>query len=65
MQLNDRRLTRSSSDKIVAGVLGGIAKYLSISALWLRIGFAFGALLTAGLFFIGYFLAAILMPDDR
>jgi len=51
----EKQWFRSSSNKMVAGVLGGLAKYLSIEATWLRIGFVFFVLLalisTQGRFF--------------
>ena len=62
MHSEKNRLTRSSSDKVVAGVLGGIAEHYSIDALWLRIGVAVATLFTSGLFVIGYIVAAIIMP---
>ncbi|KRM04720.1 MAG: PspC domain-containing protein [Liquorilactobacillus ghanensis] len=59
-----RKLTKSS-DKIVSGVLGGIAEYFSWDKSWTRI---IGALLIIfpGQVFLGillYVIAAIVMPD--
>ena len=60
----EKQWFRSSSNKIVAGVLGGLAKYLSIEATWLRIGFVFFVLLalisTQGRFFHPILLYGIL-----
>lgn len=40
-----RRLYRSRSDRVVAGVAGGLGEYLVIDPIWIRIGFV---LLTIG-----------------
>ena len=39
-----RRLYRSRSDKVVAGVCGGLADYFEIDPVWFRIGFVVLAL---------------------
>lgn len=35
----DRRLFRSRSDSMVAGVCGGLGRYLSIDPIWVRLVF--------------------------
>ena len=62
MHSEKKRLTRSSSDKVVAGVLGGIAEHYNIDALWLRIGMAAAVLFSSGLFILAYFVTALIMP---
>lgn len=57
------RLTKSSSDKMVAGVCGGLARYLDIDATWIRLGFvllSFGG----GAGIIIYIAMAIIVPAD-
>ncbi len=59
------RLTKSSN-KLISGVIGGIAEYFGISSGWLRFGF-FLLLIIPGLFFplfIIYVIAAIVMPES-
>jgi phage shock protein PspC (stress-responsive transcriptional regulator) len=61
-----RRLTRSTSDAMVAGVFSGFGHYFGIDPTWLRILFAVGTFFTA--FVPGaivYFLLYILMPGDE
>ena len=59
------RLTRSRSDKIFGGVLGGIASYFSFDPVWVRLGFvAFAFLVNTGAAFIAYIIALIIMPHD-
>ncbi len=65
MQPQKKRIARTSSDKVVAGVLGGIASYYNINPFWLRIGFVLATTLSAGILVVGYTLAVILMPNDR
>ena len=56
-----RRLTRSSRDKVVGGVAGGLAEYFGVDAVLFRIGFV--ALTVAGGSGIGlYALAWLLLP---
>jgi phage shock protein C len=50
-----RRLYRSSSDKRIAGVLGGIAEFFQIDAPWVRLGFVI-------LFFLFMILSGFLLP---
>ena len=51
-----------SRDKVICGVAGGLAAYLGIDPLWMRICFAFLAL-SGGSGVILYFIAALLMDD--
>ena len=53
---------RKSKDKVICGVAGGIAEYLGIDPLFVRLGFV---LLSAGggTGVLVYFIAALLMED--
>ena len=60
-----RRLTRSTGDAMVSGVLSGFGHYFGIDPTWLRIAFALGSFFTAivpGV--IVYFLLLMIMPND-
>ncbi len=60
-----RRLTRSTGDAMVCGVLSGFGHYFGIDPTWLRIVFALGSFFTAiipGV--IVYFLLFLLIPSD-
>ena len=58
------RLTRSESDKMVAGVCGGIAKYLNVDPILVR--FAFLMLIFAsGIGFPLYLILILLMPAEN
>ncbi|MFT8318955.1 MAG: PspC domain-containing protein [Sporolactobacillus sp.] len=61
-----KRLYRSSSNRILGGVLGGIGDYLNVDPTVIRIIFIILTLFS--LFFpcaIGYFLAYLIMPEER
>jgi phage shock protein PspC (stress-responsive transcriptional regulator) len=57
------RLERSSSDRMVAGVAGGLARYFNIHPAVYRVGFVVLALL-GGAGFVIYLAAALVMPKE-
>ena len=57
-----QRLHRSATDRIVAGVCGGIAEYLSIDPSLVRIAFVVGTLWGVGLLI--YIALAIILPIE-
>jgi phage shock protein PspC (stress-responsive transcriptional regulator) len=58
-----RRLLRSSSDRVLAGVSGGLGRYFGVDPVIFRIGFAL-SLFFGGLGAIAYLLLAIFVPTD-
>ena len=61
--MNNRQLLRSRSDRMIAGVCGGLAAYFGISSallrvIWAILIFAFGTGLLA------YIIAAIFIPKE-
>ena len=58
-----RRFERSSSDRIIGGVCGGLGRYFGIDAMLVRIGFVALALL-GGTGLIVYAAALLLVPND-
>ncbi len=44
-----RQLTRSTKNRLVAGVAGGLAEYLDVDPVAVRIGFVIGSLLLGGI----------------
>lgn len=59
-----KELRRSSTDKMLFGVLGGLAEYMNVSSSLLRILFVLFSLLP-GPSIIFYIIFAVLMPSDR
>ena len=58
-----RTLTRSRTDKKVAGVSGGLGSYLGIDPLLVRIGFVVTTL-TTGVGLLAYLAMAVLVPNE-
>lgn len=56
------RLERSTTNKVVAGVCGGIAEYLQVDATLVRVFFVVGTILTGGLGLLGYIVLVVLVP---
>ncbi len=62
--MSDKQLMRSQDDRILFGVTGGIAEYLNIDTVLVRLFFVLFALST-GWGFIVYIILAILMKDVK
>jgi phage shock protein PspC (stress-responsive transcriptional regulator) len=58
-----KRLYRSSDDRMIAGVCGGIAEYFSIDPTLVRLLFVFGALGTVSGLFWAYIIMMIIVPE--
>jgi phage shock protein C len=56
------RLERSTTNRIVGGICGGIAEYLQVDATLVRVFFVIVILLTAGFAILGYIALLFLMP---
>jgi phage shock protein C len=56
------RLERSTANKVVAGVCGGIGEYLQVDPTLVRVFFVVGTILTGGLGLLGYIVLIVLMP---
>ena len=57
------RLERSTTNRVIGGVCGGIAEYLAVDATLVRVVFVITAFLTAGLGVLGYIVLLVLMPQ--
>lgn len=62
--MNDKKLVRSSDDRMLFGVAGGLAAYLNIDPVLVRLFFVLLTLST-GYAPIIYLLLALLMPEDN
>ena len=60
-----KTLTRSSTDKQVGGVCGGLARYFDIDPTVTRIGFIATTLFTGGAGALAYLAMLVVMPSDR
>ena len=58
------RLHRSNSDRMIAGVSGGLAEYFDVDVTLVRAGWVVLCFVTLGLALMGYIVLAIIMPKD-
>ena len=60
-----KRLTRSSQNKMIAGVCGGLAEYFDMDPTIVRIGYVLLSCLSVGFpGLIVYIILAVIMPED-
>jgi phage shock protein C len=65
MTRQKQALRRSRSDRVVAGVCGGLAEFFGISAFWFRIAFLI-ALIPGGVpGLLPYLLLWMIIPKER
>jgi phage shock protein C len=60
--MQSRRLERSTTNRVISGVCGGLAEYLAIDAGIVRAFFVIATIITAFLFLLVYIVLLILMP---
>ncbi len=60
-----KRMGRSSRDKIILGVCGGMAEYLETDPFLVRVLWVVGTLLTSGVLILAYIVMAIIMPENH
>lgn len=58
-------ITRSTTDRQVLGILGGIAERFNINSKILRIVFMIGVILTFGTLITSYFVLMLLIPNEE
>lgn len=59
------KLTRSRTDRMLAGVCGGLAAYLGIEAVWVRLFFILITIVPNGIGILVYLILWIIMPEPR
>jgi phage shock protein C len=59
------KLYRSQSDKMIAGVCGGLSRYLGIDATLVRLFFLLLGFANGGIAILIYFILWIVMPPDE
>jgi phage shock protein C len=63
MSMSETRLTRSNNDRVVAGVCGGLAAYLDIDSVFVRLAFVV-LLFASGIGIPIYVILWIVMPEQ-
>ena len=59
----DKKLYKSSTNKMLAGVCGGIADYFGIDPTWIRLAWVIFSM-TGGAGVLAYIVAALIIPDE-
>lgn len=62
--MNSKRLYRSTKDKSLCGVCGGIAEYFNVDPTLIRLGWAIFTLMSCGTGLLAYVIAAVIIPED-
>lgn len=62
MNMEEKKLYRSETNKMICGVCGGIAEYIHIDPTILRLLFALVGLTGTGI--VAYIIAAIIIPSE-
>ena len=61
--INDRRLYRSRSDRMISGVCGGLGQYFSIDPVIIRLAFVL-VTLAGGAGLLAYIILALVVPEE-
>lgn len=61
--MEGKKLYKSSTDKKIAGVCGGIAEYFNIDSTLVRLGWVLFSLL-GGSGILAYIICALVIPND-
>ncbi|WP_221651170.1 MULTISPECIES: PspC domain-containing protein [Bacteroides] len=62
---NERKLTRSRSDRMLAGVCGGLAQFFGLDTSLVRIAYAILTIFTAFAGVPVYILMWIIIPEEK
>lgn len=60
-----KRLYRSENDRMLTGVLGGLAQFFQIDSTIIRLLYVAGAIFTSGGLVFLYIIAAFIIPHER
>jgi len=64
MPTSYKTLRRSRTDKVFAGVCGGLARYLGIDPVLARVLYVLATFLTGGALVLAYAILWIVMPEE-
>ena len=62
--MSEKRLVRSSNDKMVAGVSAGLAEYFNVDPVLVRLAFV-GLTMLNGIGLVAYLILAIVLPEGQ
>ena len=64
MAENVKKLYRSTSDRMIAGICGGLGEYFGIDSTLVRLVFVIGAIFTGSALFWAYIIMLIVVPEQ-
>jgi phage shock protein PspC (stress-responsive transcriptional regulator) len=64
MNENVKRLYRSNSDRMIAGICGGLGDYFNIDSTLVRLIFVIGAIFSFSALFWIYIIMLIVVPEE-
>ncbi len=64
-QQGPKKLRRSTSDKMLGGVLAGVGEYLGVDPTVVRVLYALASIASAGLGVIVYIILMLIVPERR
>lgn len=59
-----KKLQRSRSDRMLAGVCGGVANYFAVDPVLVRVAFVLLAFISGGAAVLAYLVAWVVMPEE-
>lgn len=59
-----KKLYRSENDRMLAGILGGVADFFQIDSTIIRLLYVAGAIFTSGGLILLYIIAAFIIPHE-
>ena len=62
--MEQKRLYRSTRNKMICGVCGGIAEYFNIDPTLVRLGVVLLSLTSWGTGILSYFICSVIIPDE-
>jgi phage shock protein C len=60
----EKRLYRSRTNRVVAGVCGGLAEYFGVDTTVVRLAFALGIILGLGSLLVVYIVMVFVVPEE-
>ena len=60
----EKKLYKSSKDKMLCGVCSGLAKYISLDVTIVRLGLALASLISCGTAVLAYIICAVIIPEE-
>lgn len=63
--MNDKKLCRTTNDKMLGGVCSGLANYFGLDATLVRVAYALLSICTAFSGVLVYIVLLVIMPEEK